>query len=175
MDELRAVTGAQIRGQLQVKALEKAMNTPVGGMTIDLRTEYYERELARKLKQAFTQGAQQGQSLQEIVKGLKGASGQNLSYLQRIVATEGHRLQEEAKMEGAKHAEAQGKTMLKMWVSMRDSSVRDAHQALDGVTIPLDAEFVSGNGGRGLMPSAMGVAADDINCRCYLDYVEAKE
>ncbi len=59
----------------------------------------------------------------------------------------------------------------KEWLSSRDGSVRDTHQpvvGLDGEVVPMGDNFTSPDGARGPGPGLMGVAAEDINCRCTL-------
>jgi len=61
--------------------------------------------------------------------------------------------------------------MKKMWVATLDDRTRDAHGALDGVTIELKDSFHSDTGGSGMEPGSMGTPEDDINCRCTMVYV----
>ena len=60
-----------------------------------------------------------------------------------------------------------GLTVLKTWKGVMDSRERDAHVELEGVTIPLDAEFEI-NGYHALAPGLFGNAELDCGCRCKL-------
>lgn len=59
---------------------------------------------------------------------------------------------------------------------MKDESVRDTHSELDGQMVYVTEEFTS-NGNTATCPGNFGVAEEDINCRCFLEYhlMTAKE
>lgn len=84
----------------------------------------------------------------------------------RVISTDAHRVYNEAVYEAAKSAGA----TLKTWNTMGDLKVRDTHEYLEGVTVPLDAEFYSFKGGKTMYPGQWGIAEEDINCRCWLTY-----
>lgn len=167
---IEKVTGSTLRGFYQIDALDKALKTPVGGLTIDLRFEQLELDLTNRIMRTVTSGLSQDKTWKQIGDEMKSTMQGNGNSIARIVRTEGHRLEETAKYDTAKKSR---KKLLKEWVSERDSVVRNAHKMLDGTKIELDEYFSSVNGGYGLYPSAMGEASDDINCRCYLNYVLA--
>ncbi len=85
-----------------------------------------------------------------------------------IARTESVRASNFATNEGMKQAGVENK----MWLSTRDINVRDSHQVgfgLDGVTIPIRANFTSPEtGASGPHPGALGLAEEDINCRCQI-------
>ena len=82
----------------------------------------------------------------------------------RVIATDAHRIYNEAIFKGAKKAGATSKT----WNTMADPRVRDTHSYLDGVTVPIDAEFYTFNGDSAMFPGQFGIAEEDINCRCWV-------
>ena len=84
----------------------------------------------------------------------------------RVISTDSHRIYNEAMYTQAVKNGAKTKT----WVTMGDIKVRDSHSYLDGVTIPIDAEFYTANGNHTYFPSQFGVAEEDVNCRCWLTY-----
>lgn len=84
----------------------------------------------------------------------------------RVVSTDAHRIYNQAMFDTAKRGGATQKT----WRTMRDERVRDLHDYLDGMTIPIDAEFYTYNGDHAYFPSQFGVAEEDINCRCWVTY-----
>lgn len=54
-----------------------------------------------------------------------------------------------------------------VWLSARDSEVRESHEALDGEAIAAGESFTSPTSGYSAPgPSQFGVAEEDINCRC---------
>jgi hypothetical protein len=166
-DIVKTLTSSELRGTLQVDVLEKAIKTPVGGFTIDLRFDRLRNDLADRMLSSVTQGIQNGDSWRKISRDFSTQNGKNMTTLQKIMETEGHRLEEQAKLDSAKKSR---KPMVKEWVSMRDSSVRNAHRELDGTTIPIDEDFTSPSGAVGQAPGLMNSAEDDIYCRCFLVY-----
>ena len=62
---------------------------------------------------------------------------------------------------------------MKTWGTMLDDRVRDTHEYLEGVTIPIEAEFYSFRGGSTLYPGQWGIPEEDCNCRCYLTFSKA--
>lgn len=60
----------------------------------------------------------------------------------------------------------------KTWITVGDERVRESHEGLDGMTIPIDEPFPNG-----LMypcdPS--GTPEETCNCRCWLDYSDRRD
>ena len=94
------------------------------------------------------------------------ANGGSVDDLVRIAETETHRDANTAALDTAKKAGAKSKT----WVTMGDEKVRDPHQYLDGVTIGIDDEFITYDGGHAKAPGLFGIPELDINCRCILTF-----
>lgn len=82
----------------------------------------------------------------------------------RVVATDAHRIYNEALFEAGKKGGATQKT----WHTMLDPRVRDSHDYLEGVTVGIDEEFYTYNGNHTYYPGQFGVAEEDINCRCWV-------
>ena len=166
---LEKQSGKNIRGEIQLSALDKAIRSPVGGLAIDMRFDHWRDDVAYRLTQAVIGGASQGKTLRQVSRDLDNVFRGNSAHIRRIVETEGHRLMEQAKLDEAMRAEAQGIKTRKRWISLRDSKTRPAHMALHGTVKNLDENFISPSGGVGKAPGNMGTAEDDINCRCYLE------
>ena len=110
----------------------------------------------------------------------------------RIVRTETHRVREagfhDSALEVDSAARAAGLQMVKTWRTMKDERVRPNaryrtksgwktvrrgpadHQKMEGVSVPVDQEFDLGGGVKAKAPGQSGVAGQDINCRCFLEY-----
>lgn len=84
----------------------------------------------------------------------------------RVLDTDVHRIYNAAKFNGARRGGATTKT----WRTQLDLKVRDTHDYLEGVTVPLDAEFYTYNGNHTFYPGQFGVAEEDVNCRCYVEF-----
>ena len=169
---IQEATGSAVRGSLQTEVLQKALKTPVGGLTIDLRMDRIRDDLANKMTSVVTRGVQNGDSWTKIANEFKSEGGKNLSTVQRIVRTEGHRLEEQAKLDVAQKSR---KPLLKVWTSERDSRVRALHVIMDGQTREMEEEFNSPSGASGQTAGQLNSPEDDINCRCYVTYIEKPE
>ena len=84
----------------------------------------------------------------------------------RIIETESHRDYNEAALTTARKAGAKSKT----WNTMMDDRVRDAHEPLQSVTVPIDGTFVTWDGYETQAPGMFGVPELDVNCRCFLTF-----
>jgi len=77
----------------------------------------------------------------------------------------------DGQLTGWRHAIRDGaKEVQKQWVTAGDSLVRDSHIVMNGITVPIDKNFRVGIGS-GPGPGRIGVAEEDINCRCVLNPV----
>lgn len=94
------------------------------------------------------------------------ANGGTEADIARIAETEANRITNEAAYKTAQAAGATTKT----WNCMMLPTSRDTHRYLDGVTVPLNAEFYSYKGNSTQFPCEWGVAEEDVNCLCWLTY-----
>ena len=93
-------------------------------------------------------------------------NGGSVEDLVRIAETETHRIANESALKTAHMCGATSKT----WVTMMDDKVRDTHFPLEGVTIPLDADFYTWDGDKAPAPGLFEMAENNVNCRCELTF-----
>ena len=62
--------------------------------------------------------------------------------------------------------------MMKQWVATNDERTRAAHFAVSGKEIPIDEDFIVGGKPMSYPSDPRGGAAEVINCRCVLVYIE---
>lgn len=86
--------------------------------------------------------------------------------INRVIETDVHRIYNAAAYTGARKNGATYKT----WRTKLDPKVRDTHDYLEGVTIPIEAEFYTYNGDHTMYPGQFGIAEEDINCRCIVTF-----
>lgn len=124
-------------------------------------------ELRKKLQSELSRGLNSGMDYSTITRLI--SSKMEISYrnTKRIIATEGHRVQNEAKMDCMYEAKAAGADIVKEWSSTMDSKTRERHQILDGQVRELDDPFTA-LGADVQYPGGFGIAGEDINCRCCL-------
>ena len=87
--------------------------------------------------------------------------------LAALLETDGHRIRSEGTLAAGQVMHDAGLTVTKTWRGVYDEKERDAHLALEGVTVPYDGYFEV-DGYRAKAPGLFGVAELDCNCRCEL-------
>ena len=81
----------------------------------------------------------------------------------RVVDTDATRIYNTAILEtGIKNGATQ-----KTWVTMADDRVRETHDWLEGMTVPIDSYFYTG-GDKALAPGGFENPENNVNCRCVL-------
>jgi len=154
-----------------------AINNPISGLTLKERLEKNRREIILTIQQEVTQGLVKGETYKTMAGRLKVALEGDAAKATRIVRTEAHRVQENAKHDAMVHADNNGVRMMKEWNSLEDERVRNKllanHRKLNGKRIPVSGIFRQGRGA-GPGPGMMGRPEHDINCRCFLTYTVAK-
>jgi len=148
----------------------KFISNPIAGATTAERMERNKNQLDFKASQTLENSLQENKTATQTKKEVKKVYDSDFNNANLIAEAKGHRIVEEGKLALAAAVISQGIEPTKTWESMEDSKVRPAHNLLNGTTIPIDQDFISENGGKGPAPGQMGVAADDINCRCFLSY-----
>jgi len=66
-----------------------------------------------------------------------------------------------------------GLSVMKTWRTMLDERVRDTHAYLEGMSVPVDAEFYTYDGDHAPYPTAFGRAENNCGCRCVTEYSRA--
>ena len=92
------------------------------------------------------------------------ANGGNVDDIVRIVETETHRIANTSALNTARKAGATKKT----WVTMLDDRVRETHDYLEGVSVPIDEDFYTYDGDHASAPGLFDLAENNVNCRCEL-------
>lgn len=58
----------------------------------------------------------------------------------------------------------------KTWHTMEDERVRDTHDPLDNVTVPIDAYFYTYDDDKAVQPGMFSKVENNANCRCWLSF-----
>lgn len=93
-------------------------------------------------------------------------NGGTVEDIMRIAETESHRDTNEAIYEVAKGSGIQN--LYKTWETMEDDRVREAHEEIQGQTVPLEDVFVTWDGHEARFPGDFDTAELNCNCRCYI-------
>ena len=185
-DALRGVRG------VTPEVVKRAVINPVSGLTLNDRLEKHRQEVIYNIKQQLGTGLTQGDRYSTMARRVAGEVEGNYKKAVRIVRTETHRVREagfhDSALEVDSAARAAGLQMVKTWRTMKDERVRPNaryrtksgwktvrrgpadHQKMEGVSVPVDQEFDLGGGVKAKAPGQSGVAGQDINCRCFLEY-----
>jgi len=81
-----------------------------------------------------------------------------------VLDTEKHRMYNTGVYDSAKGRQDVWKT----WHTMEDDRVRDTHYYIDGMTVPLEANFYTFDGDYGRFPGDFQTAENNCNCRCHI-------
>ena len=93
-------------------------------------------------------------------------NGGTVEDIMRIAETESHRDTNEAIYEVAKGSGI--KNLYKTWETMEDDRVREAHEEIQGQTVPFEDVFVTWDGHEARFPGDFDTAELNVNCRCFL-------
>ena len=81
----------------------------------------------------------------------------------RVLETDGNRVYNAGGLLGAR-----GKASYKTWLTQLDDRVRETHDYLEAVTVPIDEDFYTFDGDHAPMPGMFENVANNANCRCTL-------
>lgn len=124
-------------------------------------------ELKKRISREIARGISSSMSYADIARNIANQSKFGVSNAMRIVRTEGNRIHNAARLDGARTAkEKTGADLVKVWDSTIDKRTRKTHQKLDGQVRELDEDFVNSNGRKAQAPGQFGIAKEDIHCRC---------
>lgn len=133
------------------------LSNKVGSSTKDLK-----KQVLAEMQRGFATQM----SYTDIARNISAYGEADMHRSMRIARTEGHRVQNESKMDALHGAKSKGADIVKQWDATFDSNTRESHAALDGQVREIDEPFNSSSGRAALHPGAFGDPAEDCNCRC---------
>ncbi|WP_311564318.1 phage minor head protein [Peptoniphilus duerdenii] len=150
----------------------KIIEKQVAGHIWTDRINKYGNDFVYDVHGIIHKGINDGDTFTSMARNLKKRFGKDIGNTVRIARTEGARVLEDSKYQAFEDiAENESLQVFKVWHTMGDEAVRDTHQAMEGIKVPYDDEFTLPSGATCLYPKSTGIAAEDINCRCYVEYV----
>lgn len=91
----------------------------------------------------------------------------DLSGLRTLAESEYHRVYNAAVVDGGQEFVDSGNFgVTKTWYTMKDEKVRETHNYLESVSVPLEEEFFTFDGDHASYPGLFGKAENNVNCRC---------
>lgn len=150
----------------------KIIEKQVAGHIWTDRINKYGNDFVYDVHGIIHKGINDGDTFTSMARNLKKRFGKDIGNTVRIARTEGARVLEDSKYQAFEDiAENESVQVFKVWHTMGDEAVRDTHQPMEGIKVPYDDEFTLPSGATCLYPKSTGIAAEDINCRCYVEYV----
>lgn len=95
---------------------------------------------------------------------LSGESGK----LRTLAESEFHRVYNNAVEDGVR--ETGYTNVTKTWVTLKDDRVRETHDYLEGMTVPVNEDFYTFDGDHAPYPGGFEKPENNVNCRCILQY-----
>ena len=91
--------------------------------------------------------------------------------LARLITTEEHRDFETGGSDQADTIQQESHRMVKkVWNTMMDERVRETHDYIEGVAVPVTSRFYTFDGDSAKFPGGFSNVANNVNCRCWLTY-----
>lgn len=81
----------------------------------------------------------------------------------RVVDTDSHRVYNDAIENVGTRSDG---TVWKAWETMRDDKVRDTHEYLEGMRVPMNSRFYTFDGDSARYPGDFTLVQNNANCRC---------
>jgi len=153
---------------LHKDAIQASVENPIAGLTLSETLQKNRKQVITSIKQSVTQGLVMGESYKKMADRMTSALNNDATKALRVARTEAHRNQNAGTLKAVDHAVGRGVSLKKEWIATLDDRTRDTHASMDGQVVDSDKNFVSPSGARGPAPGMLGVASEDINCRCAL-------
>lgn len=128
---------------------------------------YLKRSIRAELSRGIASGSTWNEMALRIAKGMNSPFRKAYNNAIRIARTEGHRIQNEATLDGQHGAKKKGADIVKQWDSTLDGRTRSEHRECDGQIREIDEPFDVG-GEKMQAPGVGGSARNVCNCRCCL-------
>ncbi len=143
----------------------QAISRPTEGYTLSQRIYRDVAELQNIVKAEIARGIASNMMYKDIARNIANVSEANMNKAYRIARTEGHRVQNQARMDSMQAAKKKGADVVKQWDSTLDGKTRSEHRVADGQIRELDEDFEVG-GEKLKAPGIGGSAWNVCNCRC---------
>lgn len=169
-------------------------NTLINKIMLNDILEKNRKGVIYDLKQAINIGITNGETVDMVARRISKALDGDYKKSVRVARTEVHRVREAGLNEGARDFDERLKEagvdmrMAKIWRTMKDNRVRPNvvrkskkgtitkmgnganHIQMEGQTVLADEQFELSDGNMTDAPGQSGIAAQDINCRCFVRY-----
>lgn len=125
------------------------------------------KELKKQVQEELTRGLASELTYAQIALNISNYGLSDMNRSIRIAVTEGHRVQNEARMDSMQAAKKKGADIVKQWDATLDGKTRPLHRILDGQFRKLD-EMFDAEGTEVPYPGGFDDPSQDCFCRCCL-------
>ncbi len=193
----KAASGADLHIELQglrAATPEAVKNVVQKGLVDEVLKKNWQDSIY-EIKRNISVGLSNGDRVETMAKRMSETLDSSYKKAVGITRTETHRAREAGFQDSANGIDEaikngnSGMRMVKTWRTMKDSRVRPNqrrktkkgwkttksrsganHQKMEGKIVLVDEEFDLGGGVKAKAPGQSGDAANDVNCRCFLEY-----
>lgn len=123
------------------------------------------KELKKQVLSELQRGLASQASYSQIARCISDYGQSSMGRSMNIARTEGHRIQNVARLDSMQGAKKRGANVVKQWDATLDGKTRPEHAELDGQIRELDDNFTVA-GYSGSLPGEFGDPYMDCNCRC---------
>ena len=158
-------------GLLNPTVITASLLNPLDRITWSERMVDNAQTFIKQIKSELTQGLIQGEGYSKIARTITDKTGIDFTKSVRIIRTEGHRVQNAARVvsfkKGETAAERLGLESVRVWIhSGNPREPRPDHLKMDGVEAGEDGKFTLPDGVTAEAPGLTGKPEHDINCGC---------
>lgn len=121
--------------------------------------------LKKQVISEMQRGFSTDMSYTDIARNISNCGEADFNRSMRIARTEGHRVQNEAKLDTYQNVKKKGADIVKQWDATLDGDTRKNHRKLDGQIRELEEDFEI-DGKSAPCPGKFNDPAEDCNCRC---------
>lgn len=157
--------GLPIVTPINQKEMIQAIVKTGDGIKLKNKLGVHTKELKKQVVAEIQRGFSMEASYTDIARNISSYGEADIYRSKLIARTEGHRVQNEAKMTSLRKAKSLGADIVKQWDSTLDGDTRPEHRKLDGQVREIEENFEV-NGLSAMCPGAFGSPAQDCNCRC---------
>lgn len=131
---------------------------------------YSDREkMARLVSRELVKGAEDGIGYRQLAARLEAVTQNDMNHSYLIARTESKRTRSIMHQEAYNEAMNAGVQLEKEWLhSGNTANPRNHHEQMHGIRVPADENFETPLGNSGQGPGLFNVAAEDIQCGCWL-------
>lgn len=107
-----------------------------------------------------------GKTYRDRIREYLDTDGSTVEDFQRVAETDATRVYNAGVVDGGRNSGIRG--VRKQWQTMMDDRVRDTHDYLQSMDVPLEDDFYTYDGDHARAPGLFSLPENNINCRCWI-------